>query len=126
VSLFDIVPGNFFSVLSSANREIYYDALMILHDMFKFELNIRTDDYLASLITLLEERAYEYKTEEDDEDVQEGKFTLSGKARLILNRLTKTGWVDNEYIDNTFIEIITPRNYGITELHMLKELAETS
>ena len=45
VKLFDVIPGNFFSVLSSGNREIYYDALMILHDLFKFELNILLDDY---------------------------------------------------------------------------------
>ena len=126
VKLFDIVPGNFFSVLSSANREIYYDALMIIHDMFKFELNIRTDDYLSSIITLLDEKTYVYETEEDDEDTYESGQTLSSKARLILNRLLRTGWIDSEHIDRTFIEIITPRNYAIPVLRMLKELGDTS
>jgi len=57
--LFEVVPGKFFSVLSSGNREIYYDALMILHDMFKYELNIRADDYIAQLITILDDRSFD-------------------------------------------------------------------
>jgi len=123
VKLFDVVPGNFFSILSSGNREIYYDALMILHDMFKFELNIRVDDYIASLITILEDRAFEI---EEDDEIQESSLTLSGKARLILNRFIKTGWVDKEFIDNTFIEIITPRNYAIPVLKLLSEIGDNA
>ena len=123
MKLFDVVPGKFFSILSSGNREIYYDALMILHDTFKFELNIRVDDYIASLITILEDRAFEL---EDDDNLHEGSLTLSGKARLILNRLIKTGWVDKEFIDNSFVEIITPRNYAIPFLKLLSELGNTA
>jgi hypothetical protein len=123
VKLFDVVPGNFFGILSSGNREIYYDALMVLHNMFKFELNIRVDDYIASLITILEDRVFEL---EDDDDVQEGGLTLSGKARLILDRLIKTGWVDKEFIDASFVEIITPRDYAIPVLKLLSELGENT
>ena len=83
VKLFDIEPENFFSILSSGNRGIYFDALMILCDMFKFELNIRVDYYIASLVSVLEERVFEV---EDDFDAQEGGLTISGKARLILDR----------------------------------------
>jgi hypothetical protein len=120
VKFFDVVPGNFFSVLSSGNREIYYDALMILHEMFKFELNIRMDDYIVSLITILEDRAFEL---EDGDDIQESR-TPSGKARLILNRFIHTGWVDKEFLDGSFIEIITPRNYAIPVLKLLSEFGE--
>lgn len=123
MKLFDVVPSNFFSILSSGNREIYFDALMILHDMFKFELNIRVDDYISSLISILEDRAFEL--EEDDES-QEGGLTLSGKARLILNRFVKTGWVDKEFLDGSFIEIITPRSYAIPVIKILSELGNNS
>ena len=122
MKLFEVVPGNFFSVLSSSNKEIYCDALMILHDMFNFELNIRVDDFLSSLITVLEDRAFEL--EEDDES--DGNLTLSGKARLVLNRLIKTGWVDKEYIDNSFVEIITPRSYAIPVLKLLSEMGDST
>ena len=41
MAVFDILPGNFFSVLVSPNREIYVEALLLLHQMFQFELNIK-------------------------------------------------------------------------------------
>jgi len=119
MKLFDIVPSNFFSVLSSSNKEIYFDALMILHEMFKTELNIRLDDYLAYVISILEDRAFEA---EHDDGVQEESLTASGKARLILDRFIKTGWVDKEFMDHTFIEIITPRSYAVPVLKLLSEL----
>jgi hypothetical protein len=126
MKLFDIVPGNFFSVLVSGNREIYYDALMILHDMFKDELNIRVEDYIASLISILEDKAFVIEDEDDaGAGLQDGGVnTLSGKARLILNRLLKTGWIDKEFIDNSFIEIITPRRHAIPLLKVLSELGD--
>lgn len=123
MKLFEIVPGNFFSILSSGNREIYYEALMILHNLFRYELNIRVDDYISSLIAILEDRAFEI---EADDEAGEGSLTLSGKARLILDRLVKTGWVDKEFLDSSFIEIITPRNYAIPVLRLLSELGEDS
>ena len=123
MKLFDIIPSNFFSILSSGNREIYFDALMILHDMFKFELNIRVDDYIASLISILEDRTFEL---EEDDEAQDGGLTLSGKARLILNRFIKTGWIDKEFLDGSFIEIITPRSYAIPIMKLLSELSDNA
>jgi len=123
LKLFDVVPGKFFSILSSINREVYFDALMVLHNMFKFELNIRTNDFIASLITVLEDRVFEL---EEDDDITETSLTISGKARLILNRFVKTGWVDKEFIDNSFIEIITPRSYAIPVLKLLSEIGDST
>ena len=119
MKLFEVVPGNFFSILSSGNREIYFDALMILHEMFKDELNIRVDDYISSLIAILEDRVFVL---EEEDDAQEGGTSLSSKARIILNRLIKTGWVDKEFMDSSFIEIVTPRSYAIPLLKLLSEI----
>jgi len=123
VGLFEIVPWNFFSILSSRNREIYYDALMTLHDMFTYELNIRVEEYISALISILEDRVFEM---EDEEDAQESGNTPSSRARMILNRLLKTGWVDKEFMDASFIEIITPRSYAIPILKTLSELGDYS
>lgn len=120
MSLFDTIPGNFFSVLASGNKEIYVDALMLLHQMFKYDLNIRVDDYISSLIALIEDKAY---LPEEDDEITENGLTPNVKARLILNRFIKTGWVDKEFLDGSFIEIITPRDYAI---HMMKLLSDLS
>lgn len=119
IAVFDTIPSNFFSVLVSKNREIYVEALLVLHRLFKFELNIQVNDYISELISLQEDR--EYTLEEDDE-IPDGGLTLSGKARLILNRFIKTGWVEKEFIDGSFIEIVTPQPYAIPVMKLLSEL----
>lgn len=58
MAVFDVLPSNFFSVLVSTNREIYVEALLLLHQMFQFELNIRVDDYISALISLQEDKDY--------------------------------------------------------------------
>ena len=58
MAVFDVVPAKFFSVLVSANREIYVEALLLLQDMFKFELNIKVDDYISALISLQEDKDF--------------------------------------------------------------------
>ena len=123
MKLFEIIPGNFFSILASGNREIYFDAIMALHNLFRFELNIRVDDFLSALIAILEDQAFDMDAEDD---APESGLTLSGKARLILDRLVKTGWIDKEFLDSSFIEIITPRNYAIPVMRLLSELGDNS
>ena len=123
MKLFDLVPGNFFSILASGNREIYYEAIMVLHELFRFELNIRVDDFLSALIAILEDQTFDVEAEDE---LQEGSLTLSGKSRLILDRLIKTGWIDKEFLDSSFIEIITPRNYAIPVMRLLSELGDSS
>ena len=121
MSVFDIIPSNFFSVLVSTNREIYVEALLHLHKMFQFELNIKLEDYISELIALQEDREF---TPEEDDEVLEGSLTHSGKARLILNRFIKTGWVEKEFMEGSFIEIITPQPYAIPMLKLLNDLEE--
>ena len=119
MAVFDVLPSNFFSVLVSTNREIYVEALLLLHQMFQFELNIKVDDYISALISLQEEKDF---TPEEDDEVAEGSLTFSGKARLILGRFIKTGWVEKEFLDGSFIEIITPQPYAIPVMKLLGEL----
>jgi len=122
VSLFETIPANFFSILSSKNKEIYVEALMRLHRLMKYELNIEVSSFIAELIHLLEDRNFE---PEEDEDCPEGSLTSSAKARLILSRLISNGWVDKEALDGSFIEVITPRSYAIATMKLLHELEET-
>lgn len=119
MAVFDVLPGNFFSVLVSTNREIYAEALLLLHQMFQFELNIKVDDFISALISLQEDK--EFVPEEDDE-IQEGGLTYSSKARLILGRFIKTGWVEKEFLEGSFIEIITPQPYAIPVMKLLNEI----
>ncbi|MEG1515644.1 MAG: DUF5716 family protein [Clostridia bacterium] len=119
MAVFDVLPANFFSVLVSVNREIYVEALLLLHQMFQFELNIKVEDYISALISLQEDSDF---APEDDDELPEGSLTLSGKARMILSRFIKTGWVEKEFLEGSFIEIITPQPYAMPVMKLLSEL----
>jgi hypothetical protein len=122
------MPGGFFSVLASKNREIYFDALMLLNNFLKEDnLNIRVDDYISSLSSLLEDRSFDPEPEDEIPELQlreEGGCSVNIKARCILQRLIKTGWLDREEMDGSFTEIITPRDYAIRVIRLLEELAD--
>jgi hypothetical protein len=122
MNLFETIPGNFFSLLSSKNKEIYADALMLLHKLFQHDLNIEKSDFLSALIELIENSVYEIEV--DDEEV-ENVSNPGTKARLILNRFIKTGWVDCEIMDGSFTEVITPKSYAIQVMRLLRDLSET-
>ena len=122
MNVFEIVPADFFSVLVSPNRELYVEALMKLYEMFNAEINIRLKDYLSEIELLLENKRYII---EEDDDVPESELSsLRGKARIIENRLEKTRWVEREYLDGSFTEIITPLPYAIAVMRMLYGLTQ--
>lgn len=118
MALFDIIPRNFFSVLSSPNKEVYIDALMLLHRMFQYEINVELDDYISSLISIIEDREFFIEDEEE-----QGSLTMNQKARLILQKLVNTGWLDREFKDGSFVEILTLRDYSIKVLKLLDEIS---
>lgn len=121
MSLLQVIPSTFFSVLASQNKEIYVDSLMLLHQMFKYDVNVELTDYIVRLTSQLEDR--EFVPEEDDDTEAAGGLSSSQKARLILNKLIKTGWVEKEFKDGTFIEVIALHDYSIKTLKLLETLA---
>lgn len=122
MKLFEIIPSDFFSVLVSSNREIYVDALMKLYEMFNYDINIKLKDYLSELTDLLEDRAYNV---EDGDDISvDSPDTSRGRARLIEKRFEKTGWIEREFLDGSFTEIITPNTYSLRVMRMLSEITD--
>jgi hypothetical protein len=129
VNIFSVIPGSFFSILSSGNKEIYFDALMLLNDYLKQNLNIPVNDYISSLAVLIEDRSFIVEQEDENPDIPdavagEGGLNTHTKARLILARIVKTGWADRENADGSFIEIITPRDYAIRMMQFLDEMRD--
>jgi hypothetical protein len=132
VNLFSRIPGNFFSPLSSPNREIYFDALMLLKEKLEHELTIRVEDYISSLVAMLEDREFIIGDEEEDAvkseaGLSDGRgwqngFALNDKARIILARLVRAGWIDREKQEGAFYDIITPRDYSIRIMQVLDEI----
>lgn len=138
--LFDVLPQNLFSILASKNKYIYADALFVLRKAFRQEMTIKKDDLVSMLISNLDEKMLGVDMSEELEDsavlkdkmeaeeplnennlngTNESNISLSAIAHFILRRLKDTGWIDIEYQDDSFEEVVTLPDYSIKLINLL-------
>jgi hypothetical protein len=130
MKLFEILPSNLFTILSSKNKEIYTEALFILRKAFKQEMTVRKSDLVSMLVAGLDEKMYEIDLAEEESEAdipgEEKGSTLSSRAHFILRRLKETGWIDLEYQMDSFEENITLPDFSIKLLNLLFSLTDES
>lgn len=85
MKLFEKIPASFFSILASPNRELYWTALVTLHHLLEYDLNIPIEDYCIALGDKLSE-AYTAKPERllQDSYLQDSREVL---LYMLQNRL---------------------------------------
>lgn len=66
-------------------------------------------------------------TTEDALDEEEQRLIRqpNGKVRWIIHRLKRAGWLDTEYRDGTFEEVVAPRDYADQMIRLLLELEQS-
>ncbi len=129
MNLFEKIPDNFFSILSSKNKNIYGIALVTLYEALTMYRNkIRKSDYLDLLKSRGEEEVSLFSFE--DEDVEDDlsliyEPTLASKANFVLRRLIETGWVLVEQNVKTGAEYLLLPTYSISMLKIIYEFMNT-
>ena len=127
MELFEKIPDRFFNILASSKKELYIEALFVLYDAFKTELNINKDALLERLTNRLEDKILEadFTEEKDDfgENIDSTRF-LSGKVHLLYRKLKETGWLDVEYATNSFEENVTIPSYAVAIISVLYSLTQ--
>ena len=122
--LFTRIPQRFFTILTSAKKELYVEALFVLRQAFKTELVIRREELTAMLVNSLETSILQADfTEEAEEMGAERDEGLSGKAHLLLRKLRDTGWLEFEYERGSFEENATIPDYAIEVINLLYDLS---
>lgn len=121
MNLFEIIPENFFSILSSSNKKIYIQALFVIKDCFKQEMAISKDEVAIAITSKMEDEILQISLEEDDED-EKLDNSLSARAYYILRRLKWAGWIEFELQDNNFEENIILPDYSIDIINLLYSL----
>lgn len=122
MQLFGIIRNpQFFSLLSSPNREIYAEALFVVYRCYKQEFLIQRDDLVNRMVATLENRMFELAAEEGEEmeDV-----SLSGRAHWLVRRLLKTGWIELDPLAHTVDEFVAVPDYSVKILQVLYEISE--
>lgn len=121
MNLFDKIPENLFSILASKNKGIYIDALFVVKESFKYELNVTRSDLNALLISKLEDEIYEIDPTED-EDAFVKNSDLSAKANYIIRKLLETKWLRAEFRGADFENIIELPDYSKQILDTLEAI----
>jgi hypothetical protein len=121
---FDLAPENFFSLLTSKNKEIYLDALFVIHRCYRQELLVRKADLISMFIHHLEDRMMNLTEETGDEPV--GEKSLSGRAHYLLRKIVGFGWLEKEYHPDSFEEYLVVPDYAADILSVLYEIADDS
>lgn len=123
MNLFDVIPENLFSILSSPNKKIYIDALFVIKECFRQEMSLPKEDVAIAITSKLEDRILEIKIEEDD-DEQDEKVdnSLSARAYYILRRLKWAGWIEFEVQGSNFEEEVILPDYSIDIINLLYSL----
>lgn len=120
MNLFDILPENLFSILSSPNKKIYIDALFVVRESFAQEMSIPKDELAIAISSKMEDELLQIQEEEDNNEGLEN--SLSERAYYILRRLKWAGWIETEIEDRTFEENIILPDYTIEILNLLYTL----
>ena len=122
--LFTHIPQRFFTILTSAKKELYVEALFVLRQAFKTELVIRREELTAMLVGSLEANILQADFSEEAEEMgADREDGLSGKAHLLLRKLRDAGWLEFEYERGSFEENVTIPDYAIEVINLLYDLS---
>ena len=113
MNLFDVIPQNFFNMLTSSNKNIYFDCLKRIYDMsnteqsFSLDKSIVVDDLKTYFKTISLEK-------EDDVQFEDNP---QSKAYSVLRKMKDYGWIDEDFVGST-LKISLP-DYSQTVLETL-------
>jgi hypothetical protein len=117
MKLFDIVPGNFFGLLTRSNKELYAEALMVLVELFqKSRIFIDRDELFGELSSKLRDMVYDMEEEEDEEIGDQ----FSGRINYIIRQLEDFGWIEKDDAFNQK-KLVIP-GYALRTLQAIDEI----
>ncbi len=128
MSLFTIIPHNFFSILASKNKEIYAEALSLLYQSIEDnDLYIKKNEFVRNLKDRLNELSKELVVSvEADPNDEDEMINHADKASFVVRRIEECGWIDVEVNPENFEEYIALPSYSIHVLNLLNNLVKES
>ena len=115
MDFFDIVPDNFFSLLSSKNKRIYLASIIQVFKVYETGTILGIDKKVVvdDLVYYLESHNDYFYDVEDIEDEEASPSSKRDLANYILRRMEECGWI---YVDvnNDYEEVLNFSDAAIT------------
>ena len=116
-NLFDIMPDNFFNLLSGhSNQELYAGCLMEIYRLFDREISYRMDR------ETIRQAAVEYIMEEHRVRTQEDIGSPKELANLVINRMVHAGWLEDETDSTTYVKYISFTESGLALAEFVQQM----
>ncbi len=127
MELFDVIPQNFFSILSSKNKRLYSACAMQAFQIYETGSILGVDKKLIvdELTLFLEDHPDLINEENDSELLPEESNDKRELANFVLRRLEECGWI---YVDLTqeYTEILNFTDTAITIIEALYQICPQS
>lgn len=134
MKVFDVIPGQFFRILTGKNRNVYVEILLSLRKAFKNELYLDKEglinifaECLGDLMIPIDIEAELEEALSDLSDINiEGpqSITWPSMAHLVLRRLRDTNWIEIEYKQRSYDEIVTIPPYSVSMIEFLHSITQ--
>jgi hypothetical protein len=124
LSVFDVVPSDFFTILGSKNRNqaVYSELLLKIYSLFDNEISYRIlrDIVRDTIAAYLLENHIEIQGEDATELGLESDWNI--KANFIIRRFVQAGWLEEETDDSTLEKTIVMPDNGIALAQFIEKL----
>lgn len=120
VSMFRIIPENFFVPLASPNKTVYWECICKLFSIMEHQLS-----FGVQRDVLVEELQYYFESTNSAELVGEDVESDSSrnKANWMLRRLEFYGWIEME-TDKSYVQRVNFKEYAVKVLKTLLEIQD--
>lgn len=119
--LFNNIPENFFTPLSSKNKNTYWDCIYILYTIMSSQLSFGVERELVV------DQLQDY-FESSAVDITEDDVTVSGsrdKATLFIRKLIDYGWISSE-TTNSYVQLIHFNDYAVEIIKTLDRIVKNT
>ena len=116
MNIFDALPSNFFIIMTSTNKELYYECLKIIYDIYNSRMgfDITRDEVISAILEYLDQHDDVVRNEEG------GTITQKERANYILQKFEDCGWISVE-TSNDYVDLINFKVHALTMMEaMLK------
>lgn len=127
MNLFDVIPDNFFSVLSSPLKVLYADIIFLIYKQYLLvNFGLKRELVTDIIIEYLEDHAedntlQEALTDEIWEESFDSTQEIRSRANFIIRKLEQTGWIMLETYSN-YEEYINITDYAIRVIDTLEKI----
>ena len=123
-SVFNVIPGDFFTILGSKNRNqaVYSELLLKIYNLFDNEISYRIlrDIVRDTIAAYLLENHIEIQGDDASELGLEPDWNV--KANFVIRRFVQAGWLEEETDDTTLEKTIVMSDNGIALAQFIEKL----